>query len=265
VTASCRVTVLTLNLWHDSPPADARARVQREAIEALQPDIIGFQEVLRDTRSSQAEELLAGMGYEVSFGPVVPFWKQGDWKQSDLVYGNALASRWPIASTQNVELPTGGGTERRAALLAELAAPAGTLFAACTHFHHREPEIRALQARAAIAAFSAFRGDQRGGAHQPHLFLGDFNASPGKELSSIFDPVFHDAFAVAGEGPGLTWSTENPYAVVSDPPGVRIDYILVGRGTPVRVLASRVVCREPRDGVYASDHFGVFAELLWMP
>ncbi|NNL84743.1 MAG: endonuclease/exonuclease/phosphatase family protein [Myxococcales bacterium] len=260
MTAPCRVTVLTLNLWHDSAPADARARVQREAIEALRPDIIGFQEVLRDARSNQAEELLAGMGYEVSFGPVVPFWKR-----DGLTYGNALASRWPIASTRNVELPTGGGTERRAVLLAELAAPAGALFAACTHFHHREPEIRELQARAALAAFSAFRGERHEGAHPPHLFLGDFNASPDKELSPVFAPAFHDAFAIAGGGPGLTWSTENPYAVVSDPPGVRIDYILVGRGTPLRVLASRVVCREPRDGVYASDHFGVFAELVWTP
>ncbi len=249
------LSLLTLNLWHDNPPAERRS-VQRENIEALAPDIIAFQEVLRGPDSCQATSLLEGLGYDVVFGDVVPFWKD-----TRLRYGNAVASRWPFRSEHNHELPTGGEAERRAVVCTEIESPFGSCFVACSHFHHREPAIRALQAADAIAAFSRFRRERGAGPATPHFFLGDLNASPGHELTPLFAPHFDDAFERVGAGPGLTWSKENPYAIVSEPPGVRIDYVFAGRGTNIRFRRCEVVCNRPRGGVFASDHFGVYAEI----
>ena len=53
------LSVLTLNLWHDSGPYLQRARI-REWIDRLHPDLIGFHEALRGPELDQVAELLAG-------------------------------------------------------------------------------------------------------------------------------------------------------------------------------------------------------------
>ena len=248
----CRtpLSLLTLNLWHDAPPVE-RVRVQRDLIENLSPDVIGFQEVLREGSTCQAESLLAGLGYQVAYGEVVPFWKR-----DGVLYGNAIASRLPILRTTNAALPRGASSERRSVVCTELAGATGRLFVACTHLHHREPEIRALQLRAGLRTFRDFCGESGG---ELRFFLGDLNSSPGMECTPLLSPDFRDAFEEAGSGDGLTWSRENPYAVVSQPPGVRIDYIWSARDADLEIKSCEVVGREPSAGVFASDHFGVFA------
>ncbi len=67
------------------------------------------------------------------------------------------------------------------------------------------------------------------------------------------------------EGSGATWSVGNPYVVDSAWPERRLDYVLVGwprarpAGNPVR---ARLFGIEPVDGVVASDHYGVFVDLV---
>ena len=69
---------------------------------------------------------------------------------------------------------------------------------------------------------------------------------------------------VRGEGPGHTWHRDNVYAAREHYPNRRIDYIFVRgpdrwhRGEP---LLCKVVLDQPRDGVFASDHFGVYTEI----
>jgi hypothetical protein len=76
---------------------------------------------------------------------------------------------------------------------------------------------------------------------------------------------FVDAFAAAGDGSsGHTFSRANPYALQTGEPSRRLDYIF-SRG-PDRerrgeALAARVVCNASENGVFPSDHFGVYAEL----
>ena len=70
---------------------------------------------------------------------------------------------------------------------------------------------------------------------------------------------------VAGDGPGFTsdWR-ENPLAAAINVPRKRIDYVFV-RGPDTRVrgkpLAARVVMDEVENGVAATDHYGVYAEI----
>ena len=92
------VSVLTLNLWHDSGPWPERATRIREEIAALEPDLIGFQEVLVGGETDLAREIVEPLGYAVAFGAASP-WRDG------LRFGNSVASRWPFDTAERAELP----------------------------------------------------------------------------------------------------------------------------------------------------------------
>ena len=65
------LSVLTLNLWHDSGPWPERRRRIREWIERLDPDLIGFQEALSLPDSGDGETRSAiGVTVEAPLGPV---------------------------------------------------------------------------------------------------------------------------------------------------------------------------------------------------
>jgi len=116
----------------------------------------------------------------------------------------------------------------------------------------------------------------------PTIIAGDFNASPdaasirfltGLQSLGGQSTHYHDAWAVAGEGSGMTWSTENPNArsgveqiVGQDSHHRRIDYVLVGGRDAhphisARVREASLAFDRPIDGVWPSDHFGVLVTL----
>jgi endonuclease/exonuclease/phosphatase family metal-dependent hydrolase len=108
----------------------------------------------------------------------------------------------------------------------------------------------------------------------PPILAGDFNAEPdateirflrGLHALSGVSTYLADCFALAGEGPGVTFdSRRNPFAAPTREPPRRIDYVFVrgpderGRGEP---LSARVVLDEVEDGICATDHYGVLAEV----
>ena len=73
--------------------------------------------------------------------------------------------------------------------------------------------------------------------------------------------------SVNGNEPGLTFEPANPLSAVDEPGldrGRRIDYLLVrcgDHGPTLRIADCRRVFDEPVDGVMASDHYGVLADL----
>ncbi len=74
-----------------------------------------------------------------------------------------------------------------------------------------------------------------------------------------------DCFEQAGSGRGITFdASRNPFAAVTHEYPRRIDYIFV-RGVDKNVrgrpLAASVVLEEVVDGVTASDHYGVIADI----
>jgi len=111
----------------------------------------------------------------------------------------------------------------------------------------------------------------------PVVLLGDFNADPdassirflrGKQSLDGTSVSYEDAWeAVHAEEPGHTFSPRNPLVGLGQVPlerGRRIDHIMT-RGGPhgplLNVAACRLVLDQPVDGVWASDHFGVLADL----
>ena len=264
--------VLTLNLWHDQGPWPARAARIREWLDRLAPDVVGFQEALRAPGLDQVAELLEARLPHRDYVCAGRF-RRGE---RELEFGNAIASRWPIVGRDASALPDRGDAETRAVLHVDLDAPFGRLAFSCTHLHWKfhHGDVRCRQVLEVAKQVVARRPE--GG--YPPVLVGDFNAEPdadeirfltGGHVLEGESVYFHDAWRVAGEGSdGITWSNRNPYARTALEPNRRIDYVFSGYPSPQGlglVERCRVVCDDARDGVWPSDHFGVYAELRTEP
>lgn len=262
--------VLSLNIWNFDGPWEMRAKLIRAWIERLDPDVIGFQEVLVGPGLDQARELVPD-DYVVEWANCLEFWDD-----ETLGFGNAIASRWPITDREVAELPGAEDGERRVALSLTIDAPFGPLSFTCTHLNHRlyHGWVREKQV-IALGDLLRRRCPENG---FPPVLVGDMNAEPAstemRYLTGLHSldgqsTYLRDAWLLAGDGgPGFTWSNDNSYARLTLEPNRRIDYVFVGvpRDDGLGVIERcRVVCDEAVDGVWPSDHFGLFAELCTEP
>lgn len=266
-----RLRVATLNIWNRGGPWDERVRLIRREMEALAPDLVGLQEVLRTEapRLCQAEEIAAGLGYEVAYGPAQDL-GNGLW------FGNAVLSKFPIRASKHWALPVGREDDGRGLLLARVDAPCGEVPVYVTHLSYRayEGSVRLQQVRLIADRVLA---ETPIGSTFPPLLVGDFNAEPeadeirylkGLAVVAGRSVYFADAYAWAGAAPGYTWDNSNPFAAQIHEPSRRLDYIFVrgpdkqARG---KVLSASLAWNTPENGVCPSDHFGVVAEIQAAP
>jgi endonuclease/exonuclease/phosphatase family metal-dependent hydrolase len=273
-----RLRVLTLNCWNISPPFDERMVLVRGEIERLAPDVIGLQEMIhRRDGFDQAAVVLEGLGYGWVFGaafrwseaggPFHPQHADGDG------FGNVVAARWPIVGSALTVLPGEEAGERRSVLATRIATPAGVLPFFTTHLAWKldHGHVRERQVQAVADVVRAWANEDP----LPPVLTGDLNAEPdSNEIRFLCGLAalggrsiyFQDAWRLGGDGgPGHTWDNRNRYAAISFEPDRRIDYVLVGapsredgRG---RVEAARLAFTEPAGEVFASDHFGVCADV----
>lgn len=264
--------VLTLNLWGAEPPLERRMALTAAAITALRPDVVALQEVQDrpPTLPNQAAALATASGMTSVFAPAVAF--RGGHE------GLAILSRFPVRAQVATPLPHATAEEARVllsvAIETGLAAPT---WVHTTHLnyrlhHGREREDQVM----AIADVVAARPDD-----VPQIVLGDFNARPESDeirwlcgLTTLAGRrvFFQDAWAALHpEVTGWTWASANPQtkALGFLQPNRRLDYVFVtaarrdGRG---RILDCRIVLDQPdADGIFASDHFGVLAEVQLVP
>lgn len=272
-----RVRVLTLNCWNLSSPFEERMELIRSGIEALQPDLIGLQEiVVRRDGFDQGAMLLEGLGYEWAYGaavrwtedhPLLPWDAHGDG------LGNVAASRWPILRSAVEPLPGEETGERRSAIALHVDSPWGSLSFTSTHLNwkYRHGPVRERQ----VVALADFVDRWSEGACAPPILVGDLNAEPdsaevrflcGLQSLDGRGVFFQDAWRVAGNGgPGFTWDNVNSQAAISHEPNRRIDYVMSGEADPMtgrgRIETASVAFAEPENGVFPSDHFGVLAEI----
>ncbi|HEX5657839.1 MAG TPA: endonuclease/exonuclease/phosphatase family protein [Polyangiales bacterium] len=273
-----RLRVLTLNIWHREAPWERRRELIREGILALDPDIIGLQEVLQlragELVQNQAAELLRDTPYQFVYGAASSL-------GPGFEFGNAIASKFPIGEPLVIRLPGEETGETRSLVHAVVATPLGDVPVFATHLnwklHHGSVRLRQIDAILALMAEKFPIGDAFPpvGETFPPILMGDFNAEPEsdeirflrgfatREGRSVF---FADAWAYGGDGgPGFTFDRKNAFAARSHEPPRRIDYIFVRgpdskwRGEP---LKTTLAFTEPsEDGVWASDHFGLLTEL----
>lgn len=264
--------VLSLNIWHDAGPWEARRAAIRSEIARVAPDLIGFQEVLKGEGVDLAAEIVEGLGYETEFVGASEFWGR-----KGVLFGNAVASRHPIRSRSEVRLPDADDGERRAALTVRVETPFGEVSCTSTHlnwkFHHGN--VRERQ----VLDLCEHVREQRPKGGFPPILVGDFNADPDSAeiryvsgLQSLEGRSVHfvDAWRHAGDGgPGVTWSNDNEHARAWLEPDRRIDYVFVGPPRRPDGLGHVLHCArfgaERVDGAWCSDHFGVVADLRHEP
>lgn len=265
--------VLTLNIWHDRAPWGKRLELIRAWIERLDPDLVGFQEVLKGDGIDQLHELVDPLKYHTDYGAAM---RLPD--RTHIQFGNAIASRWPIVDREEIRLPDRGDWEIRAALSVTLDSPHGPIGFTCTHLHWQFNHGFIREKQVERVADRAWHRRPKDGF--PPIIVGDFNAEPGSDEIRFMTGLhsrngesvaFVDAWEAAGDqtqageaGRGITWSNRNRYAQVEFEPRRRIDYIfagLPGRRGVGAIESCRVVCHEEVDGEWPSDHFGVYAEL----
>jgi endonuclease/exonuclease/phosphatase family metal-dependent hydrolase len=282
--------VLTLNLWGyhfplegpgtgkarpdaDPPPAwSDRQAALAAGLRALDPDLAAFQEAIVHDGRDQVTDLL-GPGYHLAHQRE----READGS------GVSLASRWPITRVHEVDLHL---TPRTAGfpcvtLVAEVQAPppiGPVVFA--THKPNfqlaleRERELQAVAAAAFLDRLAAER-------QVPVVVAGDFDATPdaasmrfwlGRQSLGEVSVCYRDAWQhLHPDDPGHTFTPDNPLVAEGTWPlerGRRIDYVLVrcaDHGPGLDIVACERVFEAPVDGVWASDHFGVVADLAVAP
>lgn len=262
------VKVLTWNVWHRFGPWKRRYGAIVSTLRKCQPDIVTLQEVprLSDERTL-ADDLATELGMHSHYSPYAA--------ALDFEMGFAILSRWPIADTAAAPLPlpiSAEGEWRRSILMARVAGPRGVIPVFTTHlsFMADGSAIRSAQLTAAASFMRRHLSPDF-----PPVLTGDFNADPAcDELRMITGrtelpagmQVMVDAWEVAGDGAGATWSNDNPWARHALELTRRIDYVLVGRpfrGGAGHPVAARLVGVEPYQGVIGSDHYAVLTMLRY--
>lgn len=259
--------IMTLNIWNDDGPWPQRAKLIRAQIDELNPDLIGFQEVLMGESIDLLEEILHDTQYHRAFAEAVD-----GWPRPGVLNGNAVISRWPLIRTERVVLPTPDDHNGRAAMITVIDSPLGPLSFTSTHLSWRFTDgvVRERQVR----VLADHLNELVAGVNFPLILVGDFNSVresaeirylTGLQTLEGRSMYLRDAWYHAGDGSdGLTWTMKNPYIPHWLAPERRIDYIFVGaprRDGVGEILSCRVICDRPTDGVWPSDHFGLFAEL----
>ena len=223
-----RIMTYNIKVGVDSSPATLAATLCR-----LNADIIALQEVGSGWQMGvpvdQSAYLASAAGLRyVHFAGALTDKLGGQ-------FGISLLSRWPILNPRSTQLPR-EVDEQRILLEAKVEAPTPfTLLT--THLsvadRERSAQLKLIRDRAATC-----RG--------PLILLGDLNARPERPpLQELRSAELQDAFSVAGEGPGESFSVVDPHR--------RIDYIFT------RVFQARRCWLAQRER--GSDHFPLLAEL----
>ncbi len=260
-----RVRCVTLNLQGlENDWFKKRSQVVIAGLRRYRPDVVCFQEsTIRysDSIYNQAQAIGEAAGL-----PTVAFSPYGNPIEimSPNQGGIAVISRWPIQAIRNRRLPTAHDTppDARVALLVTLQMRNGTLDVVNIHlsWHPEEGPLRLTQLGMVIDEFS--RNDWTDPNHRAVL-LGDFNATDQEPAIHLANERLKDAFrALHPQDPGYTWVSRNPLNNgPKNMPDRRLDYIFCPRD--VKVRRAEVVFNSTEGGSYASDHFGLLADLDW--
>jgi len=256
------VRVLTLNLWGTRGDWNGRRGVLRRGLEMLEPDLVAFQEAVLTDAYDQARDLL-GSTFHIAH--------QRERERDG--QGISIGSRWPPTRIHEVDLNVSERTADFAcgALVAELETPSGpTVFA-----NHLPSWQLDFERERELQAVAAARFLERFGREWHVVVAGDFDADPaaasvrfwtGRQSLEGTSTCYRDAWeSHHATETGPTFTRENPLVADWDWPFRRIDHILVRcgehGGPTLRIDACERIFEEPIDGVWASDHFGVVADL----
>src|SRR6266496_989921 len=265
-----RLRVVTLNVWNEEADPRRIELINRE-LRRLEPDLVALQEVVHTDERRQLDRLLDGMDlprtHQAEVMPTVL-------PHGERYGGTAVATRWQHRVVEVLDLRLAEAADVPWATLAVAVTLPGEgelLFIGATTAWRLDAE--SARERQVVALTDL---DARHRTALPTIIAGDFNAAPdatsiryltGRQSLGGRSVQYHDAWEVAGEGPGYTWTVDNPNArsvidqIVQQPNHRRrIDYVFVGSWgahprAHARVRTAALAFDRPVDGIWASDHF----------
>jgi endonuclease/exonuclease/phosphatase family metal-dependent hydrolase len=244
-----RLRVATVNILNLADRWAERLPLILADMAALQPDVLGLQEVVYPM---QQDRLIGAAGegrYEIHRG----------WAGRP-EYGNALLLREPRTAIEVERLDLG---RNRSALRGIVQVDGGaTLRVVVTHLHHVPADEAARDEQ--VARLVEWLGASP--APGAEVVVGDFNAEPDEPATARMRAAgFRSALAEAnGADPDVTWPSglQAPAMDTDGPPGC-LDYIWL-RGV-VQVERARLAWDRPAvddPTLYPSDHLGLVADIL---
>jgi beta-glucosidase len=239
--------VVTLNLYHDKDEWPKRRVQIVEELKRLRPDAIALQEVLQDEGlTNQAEWLATQLDYQWHFVSTDP---DGQPRR----YGNALLTRHPILKRGQKLLQPLDDSRSAGFLRIDLDGRPLNLYGTHLHWTDQGGAIRTGQ----IADLMQYIADTS--ENIPSLVAGDFNSTADSPELAALREGFVDTYGNRHpQADAASSSTLNPKYFVAPK---RIDHVFFQRDAFVPVGAAILFDRPDAQGVWASDHFGMLAEL----
>ena len=274
--------IMTWNVQGRTGDWAGRHGALRSWIERTEPDVLTLQESwVEPGGATQADRLAGELGlHAVSAAELAGFDR---YPEAPYWVVNAVLARWPLSVERLCALPDEHGEPTwRHVLVTRVHRPeeqGGPFVAAGTHLEHglEQSARRSVQMTALVTHLAEALGEEslrRGSL--PAILAGDLNCTPesdeyrratGLAAGAVPNFTLVDAWTAAGNtDPGHTWSAANPlvprYAIH---PHRRLDYVMVS--TPRRsgvghVRRCDLAGTAAVEGVWASDHFAVVAEVM---
>lgn len=244
--------VATLNIRNMADRWPERLPLLLADMAALQPDVLGLQEVVYPM---QQDRLIGSAGegrYHESRG----------WA-GRLEYGNSLLVREPFVAgwLERVDL----GRNRSALRVIVTVGSDMPLLVAVTHLHHEVPD--AAERDEQVERLLDWLGSAPTASAQ--VVMGDFNAHPDEPAANRMRANgYRSAYAEAnGSEPAVTWpSGIQAPGMDTDGAPACLDYIWVRGSATVasaRLAFDRPAVDDPT--LFPSDHFGLSAQLAFEP
>jgi endonuclease/exonuclease/phosphatase family metal-dependent hydrolase len=223
--------VMTYNIHHGEG-LDGIEDLQRIAavIQREHADIVALQEVDKGVLRTERRDLPAELA--VLTGMTCVFSNNFHYQGGE--YGNAVLTRFPVLNATNSHYQMLRTNEQRGIQQLTLEVHGRALVVMNTHVDPRRDDAERLLNAQEIRALVA----QNGGT--PLVLCGDFNDTPGSRVYQQLGTMFDDAWEVAGQGQGWTYS--------ADQPRKRIDYVWLSKNGDLRPIKAYIPTSD------ASDH-----------
>jgi endonuclease/exonuclease/phosphatase family metal-dependent hydrolase len=244
-----RIRVATLNCRNTADRWKARKPLLVRQLVALQPGVIGLQELRRFP--SQARGIAARARERDLVLEQFRSYKTGLY---GLWEGVAVLSRLPVLDRAKLRL----GGQNRVAQRVTVAAGDGLLELYNTHLASEGEEVRTRQAER-LLEWMAERSSL------PQVLVGDFNARPTAPSIRLLADQLRSAYAlVHGQEPEKTVPT--PLRVGATGKGSVLDFIFVNPLVDVHDASRTFEEADPADeNLVASDHYGLVATISVRP
>ena len=266
--------VVVQNLFGRRADWPKRRDALRKILAELEPDLVAFPEAVVTDEYDQVGDLLGPDFYVAHQREREP----GDGADVEAGQGHSIASRWPLEQVSELDLHVTPRTVGFACglLAAEVEAPkpiGRVLFA----YHNPSWRLSFAHERELQAVAAARFLEERADGRELHVVLAaDLDTDPpsssarfltGRQSLDGMSVCYRDAWESAHpDEPGHTFGApENPLGVDWDWPFRRIDYVFIRcgehGGPTLQITRCERIFDQPVDGVWASDHFGLIADL----